>query len=110
MRALEAGRAGEVYNFGGRSERTNIDVVRAILGYLKKPSSLIRYVEDRKGHDWRYAIDCSKAEKELGWEISVTFEKGLESTIRWYLENRSWWDEVKSGAYRDFYEKNYGKV
>ena len=77
---------------------------------MKKPESLLRYVEDRKGHDWRYAIDCSKAERELGWKQSVGFEQGIESTVKWYLENGPWWREVKSGAYRDFYQKYYGEI
>ncbi|MEW6056366.1 MAG: dTDP-glucose 4,6-dehydratase [Bdellovibrionota bacterium] len=110
MRALEAGKPGEVYNFGGLSERRNIDVVKALLKTLNKPESLIRYVEDRKGHDWRYAIDCAKAERELSWKPSVRFESGLERTVRWYLENKAWWEEVKSGAYRDFYQKYYGEI
>lgn len=110
MRALEAGRSGEVYNFGGRSERKNIDVVRAILKAFNKGESLIRYVEDRKGHDWRYAIDCSKAERELDWKPTVSFEQGLQRTIEWYKENEAWWREVKSGAYRDFYNKYYGEL
>jgi dTDP-glucose 4,6-dehydratase len=78
MRALEAGRSGEVYNFGGRAERKNIDVGHALLKFMGKPDSLIQYVEDRKGHDWRYAIDCAKAEKELGWKPTVSFEQGLQ--------------------------------
>jgi dTDP-glucose 4,6-dehydratase len=100
LRTFEAGKTGEVYNFGGRSERKNIDVVKGLLSILGKPESLIRYVEDRKGHDWRYAIDCTKAERELGWKPSVPFEQGLEKTVRWYMENTSWWRDVKSGAYR----------
>ncbi|MBI3543639.1 MAG: GDP-mannose 4,6-dehydratase, partial [Deltaproteobacteria bacterium] len=110
LRVLEDGASGEVYNLGGRSERKNIDVVHAILKALGKPETLIRYVEDRKGHDWRYSIDCSKAERELGWRQSVTFETGLEMTVRWYLDNKAWWQEVKSGAYRDFYSKYYGEI
>jgi dTDP-glucose 4,6-dehydratase len=82
--ALEKGKSGEVYNFGGRAERKNIDVVRQILKILNKPESLIQFVEDRKGHDWRYAINCSKAEKELGWKAKMKFEQGLESTVEWY--------------------------
>lgn len=110
MRALEAGRSGEVYNFGGRSERRNIDVVHEILKAFGKSDSLIRYVEDRKGHDWRYAIDCSKAERELGWKQTVSFEQGLAHTIKWYQENEAWWREVKSGGYREFYNKYYGEL
>lgn len=110
LRVFENGKTGEVYNLGGRAERRNIEVVEAILEILKKPKSLIRYVEDRKGHDWRYAIDCSKAERELGWKPKVTFEEGLERTIQWYIENKPWWEEVKSGAYREFYSKYYGEL
>jgi len=106
--AFEKGRAGEVYNFGGRAERRNIDVVKSILKIMDKPESLIRYVEDRKGHDWRYAIDSSKAEKELGWKQTFGFEQGLEQTVKWYKENTKWWSEVKSGEYKDFYNKYYG--
>ncbi len=108
MRVFENGKKGEVYNFGGLSERRNLDVVHTILKGLGKDESLIKYVEDRKGHDWRYAIDCAKVAKELNWKPSVTFEKGIQKTIEWYVENRKWWEEVKSGAYRDFYEMNYG--
>ncbi len=110
LRALEAGKGGEVYNFGGRSERKNLDVVHAILKALDKPESLLRYVEDRKGHDWRYAIDCRKAERELGWKQSVTFEQGMATTIKWYLDHKPWWQEVKTGAYKDFYNKHYGEI
>lgn len=110
MRALESGRKGEVYNFGGRSERKNIDVVREILKTVGKSDSLIKYVEDRKGHDWRYAIDCTKAERALDWKRAVTFEQGLKLTVDWYLKNEPWWREVKSGNYRDFYRKYYGKL
>ncbi len=84
------GQAGEVYNFGGNSERRNIDVVKEILKILDKPESLITYVEDRKGHDWRYAIDYSKAQSELGWQPTVTFEEGLKKTVQWYIENPNW--------------------
>lgn len=107
MRAYESGKAGEVYNFGGKAERKNIDVVKAILKTLNKPEDAIRYVEDRKGHDWRYAIDSAKAERELNWHPTVTFEEGLAKTIRWYQENQAWWQEVKSGEYQSFYEKYY---
>lgn len=100
LRAYEDGRSGEVYNFGGHSERKNLDVVKAILKALSKDESLIRYVEDRKGHDWRYAIDCSKAESELGWKPKVGFEDGIAKTIDWYLSNQNWWQVVKSGEYQ----------
>ena len=92
---FEKGRAGEVYNFGGDSERRNLQVVETILGHLGKSSDLIEFVEDRKGHDWRYAIDFSKAKEELGWEPTVSFEDGLEKTIAWYNANTPWVEMVK---------------
>ncbi|GIV52125.1 MAG: dTDP-glucose 4,6-dehydratase [Candidatus Kapaibacterium sp.] len=106
--AYEHGRIGQTYNFGGRSERPNIDVVRAILRLLGRPESLIEYVTDRPGHDRRYAIDCSKAERELAWRPHVTFEDGLAETIAWYQNNRAWVDAVRSGEYRCYYEQQYG--
>ncbi|MBT5094537.1 MAG: dTDP-glucose 4,6-dehydratase, partial [Halobacteriovoraceae bacterium] len=93
--AFTKGKAGEVYNLGGASEKRNIEVVKTLLEKLKKPESLIAYVEDRKGHDWRYAINFSKAERELGWAPTVTFEAGLQKTIDWYIENPSWIEEVE---------------
>ncbi len=99
--ALRRGRAGEAYNFGGKSERYNIDVTRAILSLCNKPDTLIKYVTDRPGHDRRYAINCTKAEAELGWQPSVSFEEGLKSTVSWYLENTRWVERVRSGAYRE---------
>ena len=98
--ALRRGKAGEVYNFGGKSERYNIDVTRAILKSCGKPESLIRYVTDRLGHDRRYAINCDKAESELGWSPTVAFEEGLAATITWYQTHTEWVDRVRSGAYR----------
>ncbi len=89
------GQSGEAYNFGGQSERRNIDVVKKILEKLDRPESLITYVEDRKGHDWRYAIDFSKAQKDLGWQPKVTFDEGLERTVNWYNKNQSWVEMVK---------------
>jgi dTDP-glucose 4,6-dehydratase len=99
--ALRHGRPGEVYNFGGKSERYNIDVTRAILSLCGKTDSLIRYVTDRLGHDRRYAIDCRKAEAELGWHPTVTFEQGLADTVNWYNTNTHWVERVRSGAYRE---------
>ena len=98
--ALRQGQAGEVYNFGGKSERYNIDVTRVILKLCDKPESLIRYVTDRPGHDRRYAIDCAKAESELGWHPTVTFEKGLAATVKWYQTHTTWIEHIRSGAYR----------
>jgi dTDP-glucose 4,6-dehydratase len=98
--ALRRGRAGEVYNFGGKSERYNLDVTRAILGFCGKPESLIQYVTDRPGHDRRYAINCAKAESELGWQPTVSFEDGLAATVAWYKDHAGWIQRVRSGAYR----------
>ena len=105
--AMLKGRAGEVYNFGGNSERQNLEVVRAILKILGKGDELIEYVKDRPGHDHRYAIDASKAVAELGWEPSHTFEQALEDTIRWYRGNGQWLERVRSGAYQDYYKQQY---
>ncbi|MCP3098536.1 dTDP-glucose 4,6-dehydratase [Myxococcus sp. K15C18031901] len=105
--ALEKGRAGEVYNIGGGAERRNIDIVKAILGLVGKPESLIQYVKDRPGHDRRYAIDPSKSRAELGWTPVHTFEQGLADTVHWYLEHRAWWERVTSGAYQRYYETQY---
>ena len=92
---FQKGRAGEIYNFGGNAEKRNIDIVKTILKTLKKPESLIQFVEDRKGHDWRYAMDFSKAKSELGWSPQVGFETGLAQTIEWYQANSEWLTMVK---------------
>ncbi|MBZ4372425.1 dTDP-glucose 4,6-dehydratase [Corallococcus sp. AS-1-6] len=105
--ALEKGRAGEVYNIGGGSERRNIEIVKGILGLLKKPESLIQYVADRPGHDRRYAIDPTKIRTELGYQPKHTFEQGLAETVTWYMENRAWWERVTSGAYRQYFDTQY---
>ena len=104
---LEKGRAGEIYNVGGHNEMKNIDVVKLVLKELGKPESLITYVADRKGHDLRYAIDPSKITAELGWSPETPFKEGIKKTVRWYLDNREWWETVVSGEYRDYYEKHY---
>jgi len=96
---------GEVYNIGGHSERKNIDVVRLILKVLGKSEDLIEYVEDRKGHDLRYAIDSSKIEKELGWKLSYNFEDGMRETINWYLNNQDWLKDIENGTYKNSYRK-----
>ena len=101
---LHKGKVGEVYNLGGHSERTNLDVVKTILKQLGKPESLITYVTDRPGHDLRYAIDSTKAEKELGWDRTYTFEKGIEETVNWYLNNQEWIEEIKNGNYKNSYK------
>jgi len=90
------GKKGEVYNLGGDSEKRNLEVVKTILKILNKPEGLISFVEDRKGHDWRYAMDFSKASREFGFKPSVSFEEGIEKTIKWYLENQDWLDSVKA--------------
>ncbi|MBX7102023.1 MAG: dTDP-glucose 4,6-dehydratase [Myxococcaceae bacterium] len=105
--ALEKGQAGHVYNFGGAAERKNIDIVKGILQLLGKPESLIRYVKDRPGHDRRYAMDFTKAQRELGFTPAHKFEQGLADTVRWYVANRAWWERVRSGAYRSYYEEQY---
>lgn len=106
--ALRRGRPGEVYNFGGRQEKTNLEITGLLLRLLDKPASLIRYVADRPGHDLRYAIDCSKAESELIWNSEVAFETGLQETITWYRQNAAWVERIKSGAYLAYYEEQYG--
>lgn len=104
---LRKGKPGEAYNIGGNHELANIELVRRICRELEKPESLITYVTDRKGHDLRYAIDSGKLRRELGWKPETDFDKGIRWTIRWYLENRPWWEEIISGEYRDYYEKMY---
>ena len=105
---LEKGRVGQVYNIGGHNEMKNIDIVKLICKALDKPESLITYVTDRKGHDMRYAIDPSFIHQELGWLPETKFEDGIQKTIKWYLDNRSWWEEIVSGVYQDYYAKMYG--
>lgn len=104
---LHKGRNGEVYNVGGNNERTNIDIVKTILKYLNKPESLIRFVTDRPGHDRRYAIDATKLREELGWKPKYTFETGIKETIKWYQDNQQWWENIISGNYQEYFEKQY---
>ena len=106
-RAMEDGVKGEVYNFGGDAERENMFVVTEILKLVGKGEDLITYVKDRPGHDRRYAMDSSKARAQLGWTPNYTFEDGLKQTVAWYLENKDWWERVRSGAYQEYYEKQY---
>jgi dTDP-glucose 4,6-dehydratase len=103
-----SGRQGEVYNIGGRCEKTNLELTLKLLELLGKPKTLIRYVADRPGHDRRYAIDCSKIERELGWRPQITFDDGLRDTIRWYLDNQAWVNTIRSGDYLKYYERQYG--
>ena len=98
------GKVGEVYNLGGHAERHNLDIVKTILKQMGKSEDLIRFVEDRKRHDLRYAIDSSKVEKELGWKSTYTFEEGIKETIDWYLNNQDWINNIKSGAYKETYK------
>lgn len=98
------GKEGEIYNLGGHSERTNIEMVKTILKRLGKSESLITFVQDRAGHDRRYAIDSTKAERELGWNRSYTFDEGIEETINWYVDNQEWIDDIKTGSYRNSYK------
>jgi dTDP-glucose 4,6-dehydratase len=107
-RAWRDGRPGEVYNFGGRSERANLELTHALLDALAKPRSLIRFVEDRPGHDRRYAIDCSKVERELGWRPEVPFEQGLRETVAWYRAHADWVAAIRTGEYLRYYERQYG--
>jgi len=110
-RAVEAvllrGRPGEVYNIGGGNERTNLEITKLLLAALGKPETMMKFVPDRPGHDRRYAIDDSRIRTELGTIPQVPFEEGLRETVRWYLENESWWRAVQSGEYLSFYERWY---
>jgi dTDP-glucose 4,6-dehydratase len=107
-RVWRAGRVGEVYNIGGRCEKTNLELTHALLGLLGKPASLIRYVKDRPGHDRRYAIDCAKIERELGWRPTISFEEGLRQAVDWYRGHGAWVAAVRSGDYLHYYERQYG--
>ncbi len=105
---IHNGRVGEVYNVGGHNEKQNIEVVRTLLKALDKPESLITYVKDRAGHDLRYAIDPTKISTELGWLPETKFEDGMARTIRWYLDNKAWTDDIKSGEYAEYSRRVYG--
>ena len=104
------GRLGEVYNLGGRCEKANIEITHLLLDLIGKPKTLIRHVKDRPGHDRRYAIDCSKAERELGWSPRIAFDKGMSETIAWYRGNKNWVDTIRSGDYLKYYERQYGRA
>ena len=99
---ISKGRAGEIYNVGGHNEMKNIDIVKTILSVLGKSDELITYVEDRKGHDLRYAVDPSKIEHELDWKPEKDFSEGIKETVKWYLDNRNWWEDILSGEYKNF--------
>ena len=104
---IRNGRVGEVYNIGGHNERTNLQVVKTIIKELGKSEDLIQYVTDRAGHDMRYAIDPTKISNELGWEPTTTFDDGIKRTIKWYLDNKEWWENIISGEYQNYYSKMY---
>lgn len=104
---IHNGRIGEVYNVGGHNEMANIDIVKIILKELNKPESLIKYVADRKGHDMRYAIDPTKIHNELDWLPETKFADGIKKTIKWYLDNKKWWQDIISGEYQNYYDKMY---
>ena len=104
---IHKGKEGEVYNIGGHNEMRNIDIVKMICKELNKPESLIVHVEDRKGHDMRYAIDPTKIHEELGWLPETQFDEGIKKTINWYLNNRKWWEPIISGEYKNYYYKLY---
>lgn len=108
LAALESGKSGEVYNVGSDNEWANIELVGKIIEGLGKSRDLIEYVKDRPGHDRRYAIDARKAHAELQWAPKIAFADGIKRTIEWYVANRGWWERVRSGEYRSYYEKNYG--
>ena len=105
---IHSGRVGEIYNVGGHNEKRNIDVVKTILAALSKPESLITHVKDRAGHDLRYAIDPTKISTELGWQPETSFDVGIVETIKWYLDNTEWMDEIKSGEYAEYSRRIYG--
>ncbi len=107
--ALEKGRPGAIYNLGGNCELTNLQVVETILKLLGKPKDLIEFVQDRPGHDRRYAMNIHLAQKELAWRPEIDFDTGMEKTIKWYITNQNWWQNIMSGQYRSYYREHYGK-
>lgn len=109
LTVLDKGEDGETYNLGGECELTNLTVVKTILQVLDRPESLLVFVEDRPGHDSRYGMDISKVRKEFGWEPGMDFSTGITRTIEWYMDHRTWWEQIISGDYRAFYKSQYGK-
>jgi dTDP-glucose 4,6-dehydratase len=105
---MHKGETGNIYNIGASNEKANIEIVKLILAILGKPESLIRYVTDRPGHDRRYAIDSGKITGQLGYKPSVDFAQGMRETVEWYVDNKEWWERIKTGAYLEYYEKMYG--
>jgi dTDP-glucose 4,6-dehydratase len=106
---LERGEPGQVYNVGGPDELPNLEVVRRILALTDRDESLIEYVTDRPGHDRRYSLSAARLEA-LGWKAAVRFDEGIERTVTWYRENEWWWEPIRSGEYREYYERQYGKA
>ncbi len=113
-RALELvilrGLNGEIYNIGGNNELSNIELTKKILNLLDKPQTLIKFAKDRPGHDKRYAIDSTKATRELGWQPAYSFDDALINTVNWYLKHQDWWKSIKTGIYQDYYKKWHGKI
>ena len=107
LAAIKNGKPGEIYNFGGNAERTNLEIVREILAFCRASESLITFITDRPGHDLRYAMDCKKAQKELGWQAQTNFPNGLKETLNWYKNNQNWLKSVKNGDYLAFTQKWY---
>ena len=107
--ALERGEPGRVYNVGGPDELPNIEVVRRILELTGRDESLIEHVEDRLGHDRRYSLSADRISEELGWEAAVRFDEGIADTVAWYRDNEEWWGPIRSGEYREYYERRYGR-
>ena len=107
LSVLKNGESGGIYNIGSGNERTNLDVVKSVLQVLGKPESLIRHIEDRPGHDRRYSMDASKIRAELDWQAEVEFERGIENTVQWYIDNRDWLESVITGEYRNYYSAWY---
>ncbi|MHA1792356.1 MAG: dTDP-glucose 4,6-dehydratase [Promethearchaeota archaeon] len=104
IKVLKKGREGEIYNFSANTEKRNIDLAKEILKIMGKPESLLTFVDDRKGHDFRYAMDCKKASSQLGWQPRVSFKEGLEQTVSWYVNHVTWLDEIKSGRYLKYHD------
>jgi len=104
---IQKGQPGQIYNVGGGNEKTNLELIHKLLELLGKPRSLMQFVTDRPAHDRRYALDCTKIARELGWKPAYSFEKGLRATVDWYLKNESWWRSIKSGEYAKYYERMY---
>ncbi|MCA1032230.1 dTDP-glucose 4,6-dehydratase [Bacillus timonensis] len=107
---LHKGISGEVYNIGGNNEKTNLEIVQTIIKTLGASEDLIMYVEDRLGHDKRYAIDASKIKEQLNWHQEISFEEGIKETIKWYTQNHQWWRKIKSGEYEQYYANQYAQL